>query len=70
IKESLKTIQDLNRRERLILAPLVIMTLMLGIYPALLLDLIRPTVEAMISHHAAAFAAAEMVLEIPVGEGN
>ena len=44
IKESLKTIQDMDRREKLIFAPLVAAMLILGVYPALVLDLIGPSV--------------------------
>ena len=50
IKESLKTITDMNTRERLMVAPLVVMTLVLGIYPALVLDLIGPTVTSLVDH--------------------
>lgn len=50
IKESLKTITDMNTRERLMIAPLVVMTLVLGIYPALVLDLIGPTVTNLVDH--------------------
>ncbi len=50
IKESLKTITDMDRRERLMMAPLVIMTLLLGIYPALVLDLIGPSVANLVEH--------------------
>jgi len=35
IKESLRTITDMSGRERWIFAPLVAMTLLLGVYPAL-----------------------------------
>ena len=35
IKESLKTIQDMGRREKLIFAPLVAAMIVLGVYPAL-----------------------------------
>ncbi len=50
IKESLKTITDMDRRERLMMVPLVIMTLLLGIYPALVLDLIGPSVANLVEH--------------------
>nr|WP_323779235.1 NADH-quinone oxidoreductase subunit M [Amylibacter sp.] len=50
IKESLKTITDMNTRERLMVAPLVVMTLVLGVYPALVLDLIGPTVTNLVDH--------------------
>ena len=48
IKESLKAITDMTRREKMIFAPLVVMTLLLGVYPALVLDIIGPSVEALI----------------------
>ncbi|MCF6273049.1 MAG: NADH-quinone oxidoreductase subunit M [Rhodobacteraceae bacterium] len=50
IKQSLQNIQDVSTRERLLFAPLVIMTILLGVYPALLLDLIGPSVDALISN--------------------
>jgi NADH-quinone oxidoreductase subunit M len=43
--ERIKTLSDLNMREYLILAPLLIMTLVLGFYPAILLDLISSSAE-------------------------
>ncbi len=57
IKESLKTIKDMDRREKWLFAPLVAATLLLGIYPALVLDLIGPTVEALVGQHESAMAA-------------
>jgi NADH-quinone oxidoreductase subunit M len=59
IKESLKTITDMTGRERAIFAPLVVMTLLLGVYPALVLDIIGPSVEALVSQYDTALAAAE-----------
>jgi NADH-quinone oxidoreductase subunit M len=50
IKESLRTISDMTLRERAIFAPLVVMTLLLGVYPALILDVIGPSVEALLGH--------------------
>ncbi|PKQ13988.1 MAG: NADH-quinone oxidoreductase subunit M [Alphaproteobacteria bacterium HGW-Alphaproteobacteria-1] len=50
IKESLKTITDMSRRERAIFAPLVVMTLLLGVYPRLVTDITGPSVEALISN--------------------
>ncbi len=48
IKESLKSITDMNRREKAIFAPLVAMTLLLGIYPSLVTDIIGPSVSALV----------------------
>ena len=54
IKESLKTIKDLTPREKWIIAPLVAMTLLLGIYPSLVTDIIGPSVEALLHTYNAA----------------
>jgi len=51
IKESLKSITDMDRREKVIFAPLVVMTLLLGVYPSLVLDIIGPSVEALVSQY-------------------
>ena len=56
VREALKSIADLNWRERLIFAPLVAMTLLLGVYPSLVTDIIGPTVEALVAGHSAAVA--------------
>ena len=58
IKESLRAITDLTRQEKLIFAPLIIMTILLGIYPALVLDLIGPSVQALVENFHAATAEA------------
>jgi len=58
IKESLRAISDLTRQEKLIFAPLIIMTILLGIYPALVLDLTGPSVQALVENfHAATYEA-------------
>jgi len=56
IKESLKSITDMDRREKIIFAPLVVMTLLLGVYPSLVLDIIGPSVEALVSQYDMALA--------------
>ena len=43
--EKIKSLNDLNKKEYIILTPLLIITLVLGFYPALLLDLISPSAE-------------------------
>ena len=48
IKESLKSITDMNSREKMIFAPLIAMSLLLGVYPALILDIIGPSVAALV----------------------
>ncbi len=59
IKESLKTIKDMTKRERMIFAPLVFMTLLLGVYPALVLDIIGPSVSALVGNYETALLAHE-----------
>ena len=57
IKESLRTINDLSAREKAIFAPLVAMTLLLGVYPSLVTDIIGPSVEALVSNYNGAIPA-------------
>ena len=59
IKESLKSISDMTQRERWIFAPLVAMTLLLGVYPALVLDITGPAVAALVANYDTALATAE-----------
>ncbi|MCW9044286.1 MAG: NADH-quinone oxidoreductase subunit M [Pseudopelagicola sp.] len=58
IKESLRTISDMTAREKWIFAPLVAMTLILGVYPVLVTDIIGPSVENLISNYHAALGSA------------
>ncbi|MGR3564016.1 MAG: NADH-quinone oxidoreductase subunit M [Heliomarina sp.] len=59
IKESLKTISDMNARERFIFAPLIVMTLLLGVYPSLITDIISPSTAALVDSYDNAVAAAQ-----------
>jgi len=60
IKEALKTIEDMTTREKWIMAPLVIMTLLLGVYPSLAIDVVSPSVENLLhNYHAALGSAAD-----------
>ncbi|KUF09070.1 NADH-quinone oxidoreductase subunit M [Pseudoponticoccus marisrubri] len=68
IKESLKSITDMTRREKAIFAPLVIMTIWMGVYPAPILDRIGPSVEALVEHVDMAVAAADLSPETQVAE--
>jgi NADH-quinone oxidoreductase subunit M len=60
IKASLKTIEDMNTRERLIFAPLIFMTILLGVYPSLITDIISPSTEALIANFNQSLAAADL----------
>jgi NADH-quinone oxidoreductase subunit M len=64
IKESLKSIKDMTAREKWIFAPLVTMTLLLGVYPALVLDITGPAVAALVANYDTALAAAEAASQI------
>ena len=59
IKESLKAMTDMSARERLIFAPLIVMTILLGVYPSLVTDVIGHSTAALISNYDTALAAAE-----------
>src|SRR6202142_39879 len=56
VKPSLQTIQDLTAREIAILAPLVIITIALGVYPKPVLDVTTPAVAKLISDNKTALA--------------
>jgi len=58
IKESLRAITDMDRREKAIFAPLVVMTILLGVYPSLATDIIAPSVSALVGDYHAALAEA------------
>ena len=64
LKESLRSIADMTRRERAIFAPLVVMTLLLGVYPALITDIIGPSVAALVSNHQTALLDSGMSVQI------
>lgn len=48
IKVSLKSINDLDRRERLLFTPLILATVILGVYPNFILDVIGPSVSTLV----------------------
>ncbi|WP_146344777.1 NADH-quinone oxidoreductase subunit M [Falsiphaeobacter marinintestinus] len=64
IKESLKTISDITPRERLIFAPLIVMTLLLGVYPSLITDIIGPSTAALVDNYDSALAAAKSATQV------
>ncbi len=59
IKESLKSIVDMAAPDKLDIAPVVLLTLLLGVYPALVLDIIGPSVEALVQNFETVVGAAE-----------
>jgi len=57
VKDDLKAMLDMDRREILIFAPLVIFTLWMGIYPSTFMDFMHVSVENLIQNHQAALQA-------------
>ena len=58
-KESLKSILDLSVRERVILVPLILLTIFFGFYPAPILDVTAASVDALVQNYHAAIEAAD-----------
>ena len=63
IKESLKGIADMTAREKFVMAPLVAMTQLQGVYPSLVTDIFGPSVEALIADYRADVPLPEAVAE-------
>lgn len=59
-KDSLKGILDLNAREMLTIVPLIILTILFGVYPAPILDATYASVAALVDQYAAATGLAGM----------
>ncbi len=59
IKQSLSGIKDMSGREKLLFAPLVVGTLLLGVYPSLITDVTGPAVEALVAQVDGAVETAE-----------
>jgi NADH-quinone oxidoreductase subunit M len=57
-KPSLKSIPDLSAREIAVMTPLVVLTILLGFYPAPVLDYTAASINQLISNYNAALAAA------------
>ena len=50
-KEHLAKIKDMNKREIAVFAPLVVITLWMGIYPTSFLDVMHVSVENLLKHY-------------------
>ncbi|MRX50585.1 NADH-quinone oxidoreductase subunit M [Paracoccus sp. S-4012] len=50
VKEGLRGITDMTRREQFLFVPLVAMTLLLGVYPRLVTGITGPSVAALLNH--------------------
>ncbi|MCY4540860.1 MAG: NADH-quinone oxidoreductase subunit M [Rhodobacteraceae bacterium] len=61
VKTAIRDIADLTRREKLVFAPLLVMTLLLGVYPSLVTDVIGTSVQGLVDHvNTQAFAAFDL----------
>jgi NADH-quinone oxidoreductase subunit M len=58
VKPTLQTIQDLTAREVAILAPLVVITIAMGVYPTVVTDVTTPSVAKLLQDNKAALALA------------
>jgi NADH-quinone oxidoreductase subunit M len=58
-KESLKGLLDLSGREKLILYPLIALTIFYGVYPAPIFDATAASVDLLVNNYAAALQAAQ-----------
>uniref|UniRef100_UPI00262DAE9B NADH-quinone oxidoreductase subunit M n=1 Tax=Pelagibius sp. TaxID=1931238 RepID=UPI00262DAE9B len=58
-KDDLKSILDMDWREKAVFAPLVILVLWMGIYPASFIDVMAPSVERLVENYQLALASAE-----------
>ncbi len=58
-KESLKSILDLDRREKFIIYPLVVLVIFFGIYPMPVFEVTHASVDALINNYNAALEAAK-----------
>ena len=56
-KESLKGILDLDLREKVMLYPLIVLTVFFGFYPAPILDTTASAVDKLVAHYATAIGA-------------
>ena len=58
-KDDLKSIMDMNRREVAVFTPLLVLTILMGVYPGPFLEIIEVSVANLVDQHKTAMAAAE-----------
>jgi len=61
-KDSLKSILDLDRREMIVLIPLVVLTILFGFYPAPILDATAASVQLVADNFANAIGSAPVAV--------
>ncbi len=65
IKPALESIKDLTAREQLILAPLVVLTILFGVWPNLVLDVSSASVERLVANYSQAVTAVKAAALLP-----
>ncbi|MGB3688263.1 MAG: NADH-quinone oxidoreductase subunit M [Jannaschia helgolandensis] len=68
IKESLRTIGDMTGREKAIFAPLVFATILLGVYPSLITDIIGPSVANLVENYDVATTDLVLTRDVAVSD--
>jgi NADH-quinone oxidoreductase subunit M len=58
-KDSLKGLLDLSAREKLVLYPLVVLTIFFGVYPAPVFDATAQSVKALVTNVTASIGSAQ-----------
>jgi len=69
-KVDLMTILDLSPREIAVFAPLVVLVLWMGVYPASFLEFMSPTVEQLVTRHQAALGGASAATLADLVDGS
>ena len=67
-KENLKSITDMNAREIAVLAPLIILTILFGFYPAPILDAMDVSVEQLAEHYQTSLAAMKQAAQVAAAQ--
>jgi NADH-quinone oxidoreductase subunit M len=65
-REDLRGLLDMSPREHAVFAPLILLTLWMGIYPQSFLSFFEASVAALVQHHEAAVGAASRLAEAVV----
>jgi NADH-quinone oxidoreductase subunit M len=60
VKPALRTITDMGPREIAIMAPLVVLTILFGVYPAPILDVTRASVKNLVAGYETAIKTAAL----------
>jgi NADH-quinone oxidoreductase subunit M len=68
IKESLRSMTDLTTREKAIFAPLVFFTILLGVYPNLVTEIIGPSTAQLVANYDVATAEIVLTRDVAIVE--